>query len=55
VIEALNGKQGSWGGNVKVNRARNSDRKVVKEQGLPNQERKVMPGGSWRRGGQAEE
>jgi hypothetical protein len=49
VIEALNGKQGSWGGSVKVNRARNSDRKVVKEQGLRNQERQPIGEGNWRR------
>ncbi|ETI24039.1 hypothetical protein G647_03408 [Cladophialophora carrionii CBS 160.54] len=48
-IEALDGKQGSWGGNVRVNRARNSDRKVVKEQGSLNQERRVLGEGSWRR------
>lgn len=50
-IQALHGKPGSWGGNVKVNRARNSDRKVVKEQGLGNQERRVMGDSAWRRGG----
>jgi RNA recognition motif-containing protein len=49
VIEAMDGKQGSWGGSIKVNRARNSERKVVKEQGLQNQERRAMPEGSWRR------
>jgi RNA recognition motif-containing protein len=48
-IEALDGKQGSWGGNLKVNRARNSDRKVVKEQGLLNQEKRILPERSWRR------
>ncbi|KIW67953.1 hypothetical protein PV04_03932 [Phialophora macrospora] len=48
-IEALDGKQGSWGGNLKVNRARNSDRKVVKEQGLLNQERKALGEANWRR------
>ncbi|KAJ9601963.1 hypothetical protein H2200_013522 [Cladophialophora chaetospira] len=49
-IEAMDGKQGSWGGNVRVNRARTSDRKVVREQGLPNQERRVIGEGAWRRG-----
>lgn len=51
VIEAIDGKAGSWGGNVKVSRARNSDRKVVKEQGLQGQERKVVGEGTWRRSG----
>lgn len=58
VIEALDGKEGSWGGNVRVNRARNSDRKVVKEQGLQGtgERRPVnVPEGSWRRGGASEE
>ena len=49
VIEALDGKEGSWGGLIKVNRARNSDRKVVKEQGLRNQERQPIGDGTWRR------
>ena len=49
VIEALDGREGSWGGHIKVNRARNGDRKVVKEQGLLNQERRILGDGSWRR------
>ena len=42
-IEALDGKPGSWGGNIRVNRAKHqADRKVVREQGSRNQERQPM-------------
>ncbi len=34
VIARLDGKEGSWGGPLRVNRARGSDRKVVREQNL---------------------
>ncbi|KIW93042.1 uncharacterized protein Z519_06891 [Cladophialophora bantiana CBS 173.52] len=49
VIAALDGKEGSWGGNVRVNRARGSDRKVIKEQGLGSGERRNFGEGSWRK------
>ncbi|KAL2391787.1 hypothetical protein ABEF92_000918 [Exophiala dermatitidis] len=55
VIEKLAGAQGSWGGAVRVGRAREQrergpDRKVVREQGLRNDgERKPFETGSWRR------
>ncbi|OQV07796.1 hypothetical protein CLAIMM_12170 [Cladophialophora immunda] len=48
VIGALDGKEGSWGGNVRVNRARGSDRKVIKEQGLGGGERRAFGEGNWR-------
>jgi RNA recognition motif-containing protein len=55
VIAALDGKQGSWGGNLRINKAREQNaRKVTREQGLPREglpregsERKPF-GGRWR-------
>ncbi|KIX99152.1 uncharacterized protein Z520_04728 [Fonsecaea multimorphosa CBS 102226] len=49
VIAALDGKEGSWGGNVRVNRAKGSDRKVVKEQGLGGGDRRAFGEGNWRK------
>lgn len=53
MIERLDGKEGSWGGALRVNRARGSDRKVVREQNLgsgqgPERERRSE--GGWRKG-----
>ncbi|OAP57891.1 hypothetical protein AYL99_08629 [Fonsecaea erecta] len=53
VIGALDGKEGSWGGNVRVNRARGSERKVIKEHGLGGGERRAFGDGGWRRGDEA--
>ncbi|KAK4940266.1 hypothetical protein LTR10_019586 [Elasticomyces elasticus] len=53
VIQKLDGQQGSWGGNLRVNRARNADRKVTREQGLRQDggERRSSGGASaWRSG-----
>ncbi|KAI1615237.1 hypothetical protein EDD36DRAFT_179485 [Exophiala viscosa] len=47
VIAKLDGQQGSWGGNLRVNRARNADRKVTREQGP----RGGQDGGERRSGG----
>ncbi|KAH0828503.1 hypothetical protein AYO21_07739 [Fonsecaea monophora] len=49
VIGALDGKEGSWGGAVRVNRAKGSDRKVIKEQGLGSGERRTFGEGNWRK------
>jgi hypothetical protein len=49
VIQKLDGREGSWGGNLRVNRARNADRKVTREQGLRQTE-----GGSGGGGGDRE-
>jgi len=58
VIAALDGREGSWGGALRVNRAREQrdradggrDRKVVREQGLnrDGEERRTTGGGGWR-------
>ena len=55
VIAALDGQEGSWGGPLRVNKAREQradrERKVVREQGLRGDggERKGGGGGGWRR------
>lgn len=54
VIEALDGREGSWGGNLRVNRARGADRKVVREQGLSSERRGGGGGGGWRSQGAQE-
>jgi hypothetical protein len=55
VIEMLNGKEGSWGGAVRVSRARNPDRKMLKVQGTNSGGggggRREFGDSPWRRGG----
>ena len=62
VIDRLSGKEGSWGGVVRVDRARGADRKVMREQGIGSRdsrdsrgdgerppERRTAGLGTWRR------
>ncbi|EXJ93316.1 hypothetical protein A1O1_01708 [Capronia coronata CBS 617.96] len=57
VVEKLAGVEGSWGGNVRVGRAREQrerggpDRKVLREQGLNSEgDRKILEASTWRKG-----
>ncbi|EXJ80087.1 hypothetical protein A1O3_08373 [Capronia epimyces CBS 606.96] len=61
VIEKLAGAQGSWGGNLRVGRAREQrerggpERKVLREQGLRNEgEKKPFDASRWRKDGAQE-
>lgn len=55
VIDQLAGKEGSWGGPLRVSRARGGERKVTREQGVTGSnsgttgERRSAGPGTWRR------